>query len=92
MKPSKTTGAALAMAAAGLFTMAPMVASADSGMEGEVKCYGVNSCKGKNDCKSLFNSCKGQSSCKGKGFLKMSSEKECTDKGGKLKQEESKEM
>ena len=89
MNPKKTAGVAMAMAAAGLFTMAPMSSSmADDMMKKDkVHCYGINSCKGKNDCKSATNACKGKSACKGKGFLNVSSEKECMDKGGKTKQE-----
>ncbi len=91
MKLNKTTGVALAVAAASMFTLAPIVGTAYADEGASVKCYGVNSCKGKNDCKSATNSCKGQSACKGKGFLKMSSEEKCTEAGGKLKQESDKE-
>lgn len=81
MKVHKTTGVALAVAAAGMFAMAPMAATA--GSDGKIHCYGVNKCKGHNDCKSATNACKGKSSCKGKGFVAMS--KEACDKiGGKV--------
>jgi len=82
MSKSKTTGVALAIAAAGLFAVAPMSASAaeDGKM---VKCYGVNKCKGHNDCKSATNACKGKSSCKGKGFVKISATA-CDKVGGKV--------
>lgn len=87
MKMNKTTGVALAVAAAGMFAMAPMsVVSAD---EGKVHCYGINGCKGKNDCKTANNACKGKSSCKGKGFLNVSSKEECEKAGGKVGKEES---
>jgi len=56
----------------------------DSMSDSKVHCYGINSCKGKNDCKSATNSCKGQSACKGNGLLNVSSEEECTEKGGKV--------
>lgn len=81
MFAKKTTGVALAMAAAGLFAMAPMSATF-AGEDGKVKCYGVNKCKGHNDCKSASNACKGKSACKGKGFVKMSKEA-CDSIGGK---------
>lgn len=81
MKVNKSTGIALAIAAAGMFSMAPMVAMA--GEDGKVHCYGVNDCKGKNDCKSANNACKGKSSCKGKGFLSMTKEA-CEEAGGKV--------
>lgn len=81
MNAKKTTGIALAIAAAGMFAIAPMTVVADS--DAQVKCFGVNQCKGKNDCKTANNACKGKSSCKGKGFLKMSQE-ECDKAGGKV--------
>ena len=81
MNAKKTTGVALAIAAAGMFAMAPMTVVA--GEEAKVHCYGVNSCKGKNDCKTANNACKGKSSCKGKGFLTMTKE-ECDKAGGKV--------
>ncbi len=92
MKSNKTAGVALAVAAAGVFSLAPMAVSADSGKDAKVHCYGVNQCKGKNDCMTADNSCKGQSSCKGMGFLNMSSKEECVEKGGKIKDEKAKEM
>lgn len=74
------TAASLAIAAASLFaTAAPTVATA--GQDSQVHCYGVNVCKGHNDCKTANNACKGQASCKGHGFVTMS-EKACIDIGG----------
>ncbi|MGB7183901.1 MAG: hypothetical protein WA888_09540 [Burkholderiaceae bacterium] len=74
---SKSRGATLALAAAGLVGcagMAPdkMAMTKTANASGNVHCYGVNKCKGHNDCKSAGNSCKGQSSCKGQGFISMS--------------------
>lgn len=80
MKLHKTTGVALAVAAAGMFSMAPMTVMA--GSDSEVHCYGVNKCKGHNDCKTAKNACKGHNSCKGQGFIKMSKEA-CEKVGGK---------
>lgn len=80
MKVSKTTGIGLAVAAAGLFAMAPVSAEQNS-EEAQIHCYGVNACKGQNDCKTAENACKGQAVCKGHGFLAMT-EKECAEKGG----------
>jgi len=84
MKSNKTTGIALAVAAAGMFALAPMTTTVAD--EGKVHCYGINGCKGKNDCKTANNACKGKSSCKGKGFLNVSSEEECEKAGGKVKE------
>ena len=70
MKTKALSGAAIAAAAAMMFTAAPFAtANAD---EAKVECHGVNSCKGQSACKSANNSCKGQNSCKGKGFLELS--------------------
>lgn len=76
----KLTGTILALGAAAVFTVAPVVANAHSH---KVDCYGVNSCKGKGACKTAHNSCKGKNSCKGQGFLKMSGKK-CKRKGGTI--------
>lgn len=88
-KSAKSTGIALAMAAAGLLSVGTsFTASADLGDSGKtvdlVHCYGVNQCKGHNDCKTDDNACGGQGSCKGHGFVAMPS-KACTDIGGQLK-------
>lgn len=81
MRITKTTGVALAIAAAGLFSMAPM-STTFAGEDAKVHCYGVNKCKGHNDCKSAENACKGKSACKGKGFVAMSKHA-CEAVGGK---------
>lgn len=82
------TGAALAMAVAGLAgcanTTGDSAASANS--TDLVHCYGVNVCKGHNDCKTVDNACGGQASCKGTGFVAMPS-KACGDVGGKVQDE-----
>lgn len=70
---SKSTGAAIALTAAGLVGCAGMNGgdnmAANAGSD--VHCYGVNKCAGHNDCKSASNSCKGLGSCKGQGFISM---------------------
>ena len=77
---SAAAGAALAIAAAGMFAgVATQVQAADA----QVHCYGVNACKGQNDCKTKDHACKGQGSCKGQGFLSMSKSM-CDEKGGKV--------
>ena len=74
------TAASLAIAAATLFVTAiPTTVSA--GEKTDVHCYGVNVCKGHNDCKTASNACKGHASCKGQGFVSVS-EKACADIGG----------
>ena len=74
-KTKRLTGAAIAAAAAGLFAMGH-AAPALADDAGKIQCEGVNSCKGKGDCKGAKNSCKGENSCKGQGFKAMTKE-EC---------------
>ena len=50
----------------------------------EVKCAGINECKGHGACSGAGNSCSGQNGCKGQGWVPTKTEKECTDKGGKI--------
>ena len=69
MRSHKTSGMAIAAAAALLFsTLGTTAAQAE---EAKIKCTGVNSCKGQSSCKSAKNSCKGMNSCKGQGFVEM---------------------
>ena len=51
---------------------------------GEVKCAGINSCKGTGACAGGGHGCGGQNGCKGQGWTATKTEKECTDKGGKV--------
>ncbi len=81
MQVNKSTGVALALSAAGLFACAP--ATTTVATEADVHCYGVNKCKGHNDCKTATNACKGQASCKGQGFVTMS-EDACKALGGSV--------
>ena len=83
MQINKVSSAAMAAAAAMLFTVAVPTASfaADAAT---MHCAGVNSCKGMSDCKSAKNSCKGMNSCKGTGFKEMT-KSECTDAKAKMK-------
>ncbi|MEO6952987.1 MAG: hypothetical protein ABI321_14400 [Polyangia bacterium] len=74
-------GAFVVASVAGLFaSMAPLTASADK-TGAEVKCDGVNACKGKSGCKSAKNDCAGKNGCKGQGFMKTTA-KDCKAKGG----------
>ncbi|MPQ65182.1 MULTISPECIES: hypothetical protein [unclassified Pseudomonas] len=73
-------GAALALAAATMFAGVVTQASA---ADAQVHCYGVNACKGQNDCKTRENACKGQGSCKGHGFKAMT-KSACEKAGGKI--------
>jgi len=77
------TGAAISIAAAGVFyglakSVQKYIPQAE---DGEIACWGINSCKGTSECATAFNACKGQNDCKGKGYLYASPE-ECNRKGG----------
>jgi hypothetical protein len=80
------SGAAMAVAVAGLASVAVPASAAASGSSDLVHCYGANVCKGHNDCKTADNACGGHASCKGTGFVAMPS-KSCGDIGGKIKDE-----
>lgn len=84
-KLSKNRSIALAVAAAGLLAAGASVSvQAGSTTIEMAHCYGVNACKGHNDCKTADNACGGHGSCKGKGFVAMPT-KACMDIGGELK-------
>lgn len=68
MVSKKKIAAIIATTAAVAFITAPLTATVASA-HGKMKCYGVNSCKGKHN------------SCKGKGY-KMMSSKACKKAGG----------
>jgi hypothetical protein len=72
MKLNRKSGAKLAMTAAALLvsgTALVATAYAAEGIPG--RCFGVNGCAGKGDCKSTKNDCKGKNACKAQGWLKM---------------------
>ncbi len=76
----KTTGTALAIAAAAFLASAPVAtyARSDVGL-----CMGANACKGQSSCKPASSSCKGLNNCKGQGFVEMT-KADCTTAGGKF--------
>jgi uncharacterized membrane protein len=78
----KFTASALAAATGAMFASAPIL-RAQAGEDAKVKCFGVNKCKGHNDCKTDQNQCKGHASCKGQGFVKMSRHA-CEEIGGSV--------
>ena len=85
----KLSGVALAAAAAGLLLSGAVSAEEAPGKSAaaNVKCAGINSCKGQTSCKSASNECKGKNSCKGKGILAVSKEDCATKKGTELKED-----
>jgi hypothetical protein len=83
MSTQKATRAALAAAAALLFTSVATTANAAD--EAKVKCEGVNSCKGTSACSTATNACQGQNKCKGHGYLLLG-KAECDAAKAKMKQ------
>jgi len=86
---SKVTGFTLASAAAALL-LAGCSTSGDGAKSAsmskkmaDVKCGGINSCKGTSACATATSACKGQNSCKGQGWVKASAS-DCSEKGGKV--------
>ena len=81
----KSTGAAIALVAAGLVGCSNLSGGGQTASAtADVACYGVNKCKGHNDCKTATNACKGLGSCKGQGFINMPASS-CDHVGGTIK-------
>jgi hypothetical protein len=79
-----TKSLSIATAVAILFITGGVVANAsDSAGTVQVRCSGINSCKGQSFCATAKNACAGQNACKGQGWLKVSRE-ECSSKGGQV--------
>ena len=73
-------GAAIAGVVASLLAGGAAFAK-DKDAAKDVKCAGVNDCKGKGACHTADNGCAGQNGCQGKGWVKLS-EKDCKAKNG----------
>jgi hypothetical protein len=78
MNVKTNSSLALAAAAAAMFALAPISASAAD----EVKCMGANACAGQSACKTATSECKGLNTCSGKGFVMATDEAACTAAGG----------
>ncbi len=77
------TGAAVSIAAAGVFygLSKSVERFAPQAEEGQIACWGINSCKGTTACATAFNACAGQNDCRGRGYLYVTAQ-ECEAKGG----------
>ncbi|KXJ40945.1 MAG: hypothetical protein AXA67_06870 [Methylothermaceae bacteria B42] len=77
------TGAAVSVAAAGVFygLSKSVERFAPQAEEGQIACWGINSCKGTTACATAFNACAGQNDCRGRGYLYVTPQ-ECEAKGG----------
>jgi len=74
----------IATAVALLFITGGVVANANEGTKAvQVRCAGINSCKGQSFCETAKNACAGQNACKNQGWLEVS-RKECLTKGGRI--------
>lgn len=81
------SGTAMAIAAAGFLSVGHAPAAQAQGQSVELAhCYGVNACKGHNDCKGAGNACAGHGSCKATGFIALPT-KACGDVGGEVRDE-----
>jgi hypothetical protein len=98
-KTSKQFLSAFALSAAALFvtgckgkgTEIPegTDAGADANADEQVKCFGINSCKGESVCAvnkpelGIEHSCAGENDCKGKGWIKVT-RGECESQDGEV--------
>jgi uncharacterized membrane protein len=69
MKLVAKSGAVLAAAAFTLAVTGTTFTTAPAFAADNVKCQGVNACKGQGACKAPGHSCKGQNACKGQGWI-----------------------
>ena len=75
-------GMVIASAAAVLFLTGAVTARAEEKAGGDqVRCAGINACKGHGGCASAHNECKGKNGCKGQG-ISMTSAADCKSQGG----------
>jgi hypothetical protein len=79
------SGATLAAAAFSIALAGTVMAPAANAamMKHDVKCLGVNSCKGHGSCKQGNHGCKGMNACKGQGWVSLSAKK-CASMHGKV--------
>jgi hypothetical protein len=82
MDVKTTSSLTLAAAAAAMFALAPISASAG---DAEMKCVGGNACKGQSACKTAGSECKGLNGCKGQGFV-MATKAACEEAGGTIEE------
>ena len=77
-------GAMLAAAVATLFAANGALAAEEAKPEGkQVKCEGINACKGQGGCAGAGHACGGQNGCKGQGITTTTAD-DCKAKGGKV--------
>ena len=79
----KNKGAVLALTVAGLLAMTGCAhtGGAYSGIGSQVRCLGLNSCRGQSNCALGPHSCKGQNQCRGTGWS-FATQQSCITHGG----------
>lgn len=84
---TKSKGLAIAAVAAVLFTSSAhafTTGDVAQAAAGQVKCYGVNACKGLGSCGTPnYNNCKGMNACRGMSWLWWDAQS-CTQSGGTI--------
>lgn len=83
MKQTSISGATIAASALTLALSATILVAPVAAKDANIKCQGVNACKGQAACKTANNECKGQAACKGQGWISASA-KDCSKWGGKV--------
>ena len=73
------TKQAMIATAISIFAATAIVSTAQA----QVKCGGVNACKGQSACKTGSSACKGMNACKGQGYAETADVITCTNRGGK---------
>src|SRR5438105_9480998 len=81
VKGTMIAGAVASLFAFGAYAADKAPAKDAKTASADVKCTGVNDCKGKGACAGAGNACAGKNECKGKGVAKMS-DADCKAKGG----------
>jgi uncharacterized membrane protein len=82
MKKSTLVASAVAsLFALGAYAADKAPAKDSKAAAANVKCTGLNECKGKGACAGAGNACAGKNECKGKGVTSIS-EADCKAKGG----------
>jgi len=88
MKNNTINTTLIASAAMGLMALTIVAATPGQARAEEVKCYGINKCKGTGECGGKGYSCAGNNECAGHGWLKIDKEKCLKIKGGRLTPDE----
>lgn len=76
-KTALIAGAAALLLATGAITARAEEKAGDD----QVRCAGINGCKGQGSCAGAHNACAGKNACKGQGIVKTSAA-DCKAKGG----------